>query len=694
MSDAPLNEHDDKLPEQLDDIHSKIEKELFPSNKKQEQPSTGNHKVLWHEQFSDINHKRMENLFKSDEEQKRLPVKHNSNESHYNSASHEPEEMDIKESIRDYNKPQTYGNSAGVHFSNGQTHSHQLGAWQAPSVNSTAFTYSSNVQNHSNHNAHNEYYKLPPLKNDGQPYPVDAFPSILRDAINALHEDTQFPVEMIGTTLLAATALALQPLIEVISPFDTEETEPCSLYFLTLAKSGEGKGPIYDKIMAPFNKFATEMHSEFKALQDDYNKEYTIWETIRKGLNSTLQKALKNGGDYGAEELQLRDHLDKKPEKPREFKMFNNDSSPVALIEQLDKYPYAGCFASEAMAFFSGHLKNNQTLLNNLWSNESYPYDRKNKSILLTECRLTILLMTQPSEFERYVQKQGDRSILNGFLARFLITNTVSTKSQRKINLDQKASQEALNKVFEKFNCFLKKQKDMFYDKSIPVKKLALSVEAKSLYKRKSEQYNSSIDKNQRLEHIPAFASKATSNAIRIAALFNCYEDSISESALENAFTITEWHLSQAAMYFYESSEQFQLKQDVYDLFEWIKKRFISPTGNADIINIQTELRQQLKLQQWQPFSKNEIITGGPARLRDAKKLEPVFDQLIGLGVIATICYPPLSALYVAIPFTNQLGSLEARNYSAPYNFVSTKNNVECPLDNYDWTRLRWNGCY
>lgn len=74
-------------------------------------------------------------------------------------------------------------------------------------------------------------------------YPTDVFPSVLRNVITTLHEDTLIPIEMIGSTVLAALSLALQPLVEVASPFGNKKPEPCSLYFLTLAKSGEGKSP-------------------------------------------------------------------------------------------------------------------------------------------------------------------------------------------------------------------------------------------------------------------------------------------------------------------------------------------------------------------------------------------------------------------------------------------------------------------
>lgn len=523
-------------------------------------------------------------------------------------------------------------------------------------------------------------------------YPVDSFPPILKNAICALHEDTQMPIEMIGSTLLAATALALQPLIEVVSPFSTEKTEPCSLFFLTLAISGEGKGPIYDKIMAPFNAFAKEMHTEYEKSQDVYKKDHAVWVSKKRGLNSMLQKASKHGGDCEIEEELFRAHLDKEPEKPKKFEMFNDDNSPVGLIEQLDRYPYAGCFANEAMTFFSGYLKNNQALLNKLWSNEAYPYNRKDRNISLIKCRLTVLLMTQPSEFELYLQKCGSRNILNGFIARFLITNTLSTKTQRKINLNQEKSNEVLSKVFDFFNQCLHKQKEMFYDKSIPVKKLSLTDEAKNLFKNKKEQYITYTAQNQKWEHISEFVSKADSQAIRIAALFSYYSETISESVLNNAFTITEWHLNQAAQYFYESSEQFQLRQDVYDLFETIKKCFAKTGGQLKYSDYHTSQTVFTARRPWQPFLKYEVKQYAPGRLRGVgNKTEAAFEQLIRLGLIVTVRYPPYNEIYVAIPRIDQFG----RQYpqfdpEAICELVQCRNNVEKPLDDYDYSRLRW----
>lgn len=300
--------------------------------------------------------------------------------------------------------------------------------------------------------------------------------------------------------------------------------------------------------------------------------------------------------------------------------------------------------------------------------------------------------MVQPEVFEEYLEQYGKRAISSGFLARFLFTETVSTIGQRRINLNQDNSRQALDNLFTHLNKFLKEQKEHFYDTSKSKKTLTLTEDAKKSFEEKVSQYQLNIAKNQCWEHIPEFVSKAGSQAIRIAAMFDCYSESdISEQWLNNAFTLTEWHLNQAGKYFYKLSAQYQLQQDVYLLFDWIKNRFINPAGLMKVTHIQTGQVTDVRLNPLQPFSKNELETHGPARLRRIERLTPALNQLIQLGVIVTICYPPQRALYIAMAGTNAYGHIIALNpFFTQYNLVGYRNNATPPLSGYDSNRLQW----
>lgn len=530
--------------------------------------------------------------------------------------------------------------------------------------------------------------------NNANNYPVEAFPPFLRDAITALHEDMSMPVEMIGSTVLAALSLALQPLIDVASPFANNKPEPCSLYFLVLANSGEGKSPVRERVMEPFEAFSAQMHEEYEARYESYQKDHKIWDVKRKSLESTYKKASRYGGDCQTEELLLSEHLDIEPEPPRAFEMFYDDATPEGMIQGLKEYPYAGVFADEAITFFTGHLKNNLGLLNKIWKNEPLSLSRKKDGNIRLNAYLTFSLMVQRDIFEEYLKKNATVAMSSGFLARFLFTDTVSTIEQRVIKLEQGKSRQALVILFERFNKYLSEQKEHFYDKSLTRRTLPLSDEAKRVYEEKINEYPRMTGRYQWWEHIPEFVSKAGSNAIRIAALFSHEsDDEISVSTLKDAFILTEWHLHQAGRYFYCLSDRYRLQQDVYDLFDWIKKHFNDPKGKMKVPSRSYQYggTRDIELEEWQPFFKNEIMTHGPARLRKIDNLMPVLDQLIGLSLIILIEYPDSHIQYIARTVFVDFGkNLPYKPFFERFNIKREKNDVPPPLDNFDWTRLQW----
>lgn len=523
-------------------------------------------------------------------------------------------------------------------------------------------------------------------------YPVEAFPKILRDPMTAIHEDTQIPIEMIGSTLLAAAALALQPLINVGSPFSSGKTEPCSLYFLVLAKSGEGKSPLYDLILRPFNKFVSEMKEEYDVRMEQYKIEDDVWKTRKKGLSLELQKASRKGGNSEAEASRYRAHLSTEPEEPRNFEIFYEDTTQAGIIDGLKTYPYAGIFSEDAITFFTGYLKDKLGLLNKIWKNEPFSLSRKKEGNIRLDAFLTILLMVQPEAFEVYLDKNGKLALSSGFLPRFLFTPSRSTIGKREIKLNQDKTKEALEVFFSEITRLLNLQKGRFYDDTIPVKTINLTEAAKNLFQGKVNQHQENTVPEKSWEHIPEFVSKAGNQAIRIAAMFSylAHDESVHERTLNDAFTIIEWHINQTARYFYSSSRQFQLQKDVYDLFDWIKKRFMNPKGVIQTKN-PYGYTEEVKALSWYPFPKNDIGTSGPVRMRGVAVYKPILDQLIGLGLIVLVKYPPVNTVYIAMASYDSFENLTVINYvfnnCTP---VLTKNMVPQVLENYDRTKLQW----
>ncbi|AMG98882.1 MAG: YfjI family protein [Enterobacter asburiae] len=465
------------------------------------------------------------------------------------------------------------------------------------------------------------------------PYPVDAFPPILRAVIQALHEETQIPAELIGNVVLAAASLACQSHIEVI-PTHTTQPESCSLYLLTLAESGEGKTTISKRVMRPFNIFAEKMNQEYQDKLDKYKYEHNVWKVKKQAFDALLRRAIKNGEDSEDEESDIKDHAKSEPKKPTYPVMLYEDVTPTAFIEGVSEYPEAGLFSDEASIFFKGYLKNNLGLLNKAWDGETYSHRRTEGENHEIKACLTISLMAQPSVFEDYLKKHGELAKGSGFLSRFLYANTISTIGHRNGNTHFDKSDEALRGLHERISALLDVQRASFYGNKNKKKALTLTDEAKMLQANKRSEVEDKISLNQEWEHIRDMASKSGSNTIRLAAILTFIQSNestqITAETLEGAVKIVDWHLNQASVLFYPKSERYQFEQDVYELFAWIRNKFM-----------QTNCVH---------FLKNDLEKFGPNRLRRTEKLHPVLEQLISMGCICLIRPFQNSALYVAMP--------------------------------------------
>ena len=77
-------------------------------------------------------------------------------------------------------------------------------------------------------------------------YPLDALPPAIRGAVEEVQDAVQAPPEMVASSALAVASLAAQSLADVSR--SRTLPGPCSLYFLTVAESGDRKSTV-DRLM-------------------------------------------------------------------------------------------------------------------------------------------------------------------------------------------------------------------------------------------------------------------------------------------------------------------------------------------------------------------------------------------------------------------------------------------------------------
>ncbi|EPH2853909.1 YfjI family protein [Serratia nevei] len=500
-----------------------------------------------------------------------------------------------------------------------------------------------------------------PVKDTPLPYPVQSFPPVLLNVIQALHNNTQIPVELIGNVVLAATSLTCQSLIEVIQPH-TNMPEPCSLYLMTIAESGEGKTTINKQVMKPCYTFSAELIQQYEQQLINYKQKLKLWKIRQQALESNLRQAIKKGYSGENEEHEISKHVQNEPVRPRRPNFIYEDTSLKALVEGLSEHPEAGFISDEAITFFKSYLKNNPGLLNKAWDGKVFDFRRADGEIYQIVPCLTFSLMSQPGVFMDYIEKHGVSARASGFLSRFLFAWTKSTIGERQNTHTPLEPEYDLNVFYQRVIELLAQNKISLFTGTTQKKKLTLTDEALTIWKENRTQIERKIAPDCEWEHIRDIASKASANTLRIAALIQFFYDESSEiispDAIKCAISLMEWHLNQACMIFYPMSERFQFEQDVRELHAWIMNR-IRQNNNCAIL-------------------KNDLEKFGPHRLRRTEKLTPVLNQLISQGYFGVIQMHAHSALYITLHHQNGMFIPPyGFTYNSPVIIIQSRNNTK-----------------
>lgn len=515
------------------------------------------------------------------------------------------------------------------------------------------------LYNASQANLPTQHYS--PVKNASVPYPVQQFPPVLRNIIQSLHNNTQIPLELIGNVVLAAISLTCQSLIEVIPPH-TNMPEPCSLYLMTIAESGEGKTTINKQVMKPCYRFAAELIQQYEQQFIDYKKKLKLWKIRQQALEGNLRQAIKKGYSGENEEHEISKHAHNEPLRPPRPNFIYEDTSLKALVEGLSEQPEAGFISDEAITFFKSYLKNNPGLLNKAWDGEMFDFRRADGDIYQITPRLTFSLMSQPGVFMDYIKKHGVSARSSGFMSRFLFAWVESSIGSRQAMHKKMDAEHDLNIFHQRIEELLELNRIQLNDPTVSKKQLTLTDDALPLWEANRTETERKISPGHEWEHIRDIASKASANTLRISALLAYFYDENTETVnanpLDCAIRIMDWYLNQASQLFYPMSERCQFEQDVRELHSWIMNRIRQNNGCAIL--------------------KNDLEKYGPHRLRRAERLTPVLNQLIFQGYFGIIQMHAHSAFYITLHHQNGMFNLPyGFAYNSPFNIIQSRNDTK-----------------
>lgn len=386
------------------------------------------------------------------------------------------------------------------------------------------------------------------------PYPLEALPTAMRDAVCEVQGFTKAPFAMVATCALSALAVATQARYDVARA--ARLSGPVSLFTLIVAASGERKSTVDKFFSTAIVAYEKESRERLKPEIDKATARHDAWDCERAGVLAAIKQASKDGEDTEGLKQQLEKLQQNEPQIPKAPRMFYSDTTPEALARGLAKtWPSASLSSAEAGTVLGGHgmssdaIMRNLSLLNQLWDGATITVDRRGDDpFVLRGVRLSVSLQAQPEALQSFQEKHGTLARGIGFWARFLIAVPVSTQGERLFE-EPPANWPCMGVFNHRIGAILDGTTAPQVAGFTPTR-IELSHEAKAAWVEFHDVIETALSSDGEFSDIRDCAAKIADNAVRVAACFEALKSEataslVHEASMASAIAVVSWHLSE-----------------------------------------------------------------------------------------------------------------------------------------------------
>lgn len=409
-----------------------------------------------------------------------------------------------------------------------------------------------------------------------EPYPLEALPTSLREAVEEVHSFVQAPVAMVATSALSAVSIAAQALHDVKRA--EKLTGPISLYTLVLADSGERKTTCDELFMNPIKEWQRAQAQAMQTEIEKYEASMAAWQAEYEGILAKIKQQSKSGRSTTELKKHLSELQAQKPVRLRVPRLTYSDITPEELGYRLAKHwPSAAITSSEGGSVLGAHgmtgdsAMRNMARLNDLWSGQEISSDRRTtESWVARGARLTVGLQVQESTLLSFFDKSQGLARGTGFLARFLVAWPPSTQGIRLF----KESPGHWPKHYEYEQTIariLSVSASIDEDGVLTPSLLQLSPEAKAYWVEYHDEVEKRLAVGGDYADVRDVASKSADNAARLAACIHIFEHgsgAIGLDAMEAGCMLAAWHLQESLRFFGEIAIPTEIA-DALRLIRW-----------------------------------------------------------------------------------------------------------------------------
>ncbi|QEP42155.1 DUF3987 domain-containing protein [Ectothiorhodospiraceae bacterium BW-2] len=465
-------------------------------------------------------------------------------------------------------------------------------------------------------------------------FPIDALPETIKQAVLDHQKDNRQPLPLIVSSALATVSLAVQGLTDVGRDREKGLSGPVSLFFLTIAESGERKS----RADSAFNEAVKNWEkAEIKNRIDDHKRQksaHEVWQAKTAGIKSDIKKLAGKAATADADAAQKIEDMQQElaaldvsePKIDPLPDLFYSEGTAEAIAAHLGEgWPSASVCTAEGGTLIGSRAMSAESaivfmaMLNVFWDGGSWKPRRKTVSAPpVSGIRLTASIMVQRLIMDKLLEA-GSREI--GLLARALITEPVSTMGTRFIKDrpplapgDLGFSRSGVLSQFEsRIENILKQPLNTNEAGELNLPITWLSHEAWQVWRKYHNDIERELAPMGELALLKDAASKSADNAARIAACLQVFETGnygndteISADYMERGCVIARWYLNEALVFFGKGFEP-EDERNAKLLSQWLVNE--APNKSRDGEPIMVDRKMTLR----------NILWVGPHSLRNTK---------------------------------------------------------------------------
>ena len=439
------------------------------------------------------------------------------------------------------------------------------------------------------------------------PYPVDALPHVMREAVEAIVEHELVPAAIAGQCVIGATTHLAQTRVNAWHPKGKPGGSPCSLFSLSLFGSGEGKSSARKLAFKTIDEAEKEARTRYRQVSADI-------EAMAAGLKGKART----------------EFLAANPLPPDPQTQFSDATFEPLAGEFIRGKPAASWDTDEGGQMLGGSSLKADTVAATL-GGLTKGFDDGRFERTRSKCnlegsgvaynrRLSIHLQAQPVTVAEALR--DPLLVGQGFLARFLLAAPDSLAGQRFTTTEALERSSYADSRLQRYwgRCQEIAASPEHIDlETGEVRPPVLQLDAKAVevwvdFRNEIESHLGLLGK---FAGIKPFANRGAEQALRLATVLGCFEgiEQIDDDCMRRACMLVRYSLSEWLRYTDAGAVDPDL-QKAADLMNW--------------------LRDPKRIEKWQEFHVNDLGKSGPAAMRSAKVRDRVLAILIRYNHLLT----------------------------------------------------------